>query len=75
MKLALRSSLLNDITKSCADLITASKNNHFKKLGHRLNDPLLAPKAYWSILNNFLGKKKIPLIPPILHNETFVTDF
>ena len=36
---------------------------------------MTGPKAYWSILNRFLGKKKIPVIPPLLVNGIFETVF
>ena len=39
-----------------------------------MNDPQTSTKSYWSILNKFLQKKKIPLIPPILSNGTFITN-
>ena len=31
-------------------------------------------KTYWSILETFYNDKKIPLIPPLLANDKFVTD-
>ena len=31
-------------------------------------------KTYWSILKSFYDDKKIPLIPPILVNNNFITD-
>ena len=31
-------------------------------------------KKYWSILHRFLHKRKIPTIPPMRHNNTFLTD-
>ena len=37
-------------------------------------DPSLGPKKYWSILNKFLQKKNIPVIPPLSENGTFVSD-
>ena len=36
--------------------------------------PLLQAKAYWSILKIFYNKNTIPLIPPLLVNDKFVTD-
>ena len=39
-----------------------------------MNDPLIAPKKYWSILQSFLHKRKMPKIPPTRHNNTFLTD-
>ena len=32
-------------------------------------------KAYWSLLKGFLNNKKIPLIPPLFHENCFITDF
>ena len=66
---------LEDVTRHFSELISSSQNSYFSKLAGKLNDPLLAPKAYWSILNRFLGKKKIPLIPPLFLNGNFVSDF
>ena len=43
-------------------------------LGNKLNNPQTGSKFYWSILNKFLQNKKIPLIPPILSNGTFITN-
>ena len=31
-------------------------------------------KTYWSILKTFYNDKKIPLIPPLLVNNNFITD-
>ena len=30
---------------------------------------------YWSILKTFFKNKKIPVIPPIFHDNKFITDF
>ena len=56
-------------------MISSSKDRHFSKLANKLDDPYIGPKTYWSILNGFLGKVKIPLIPPLLVNDLFETDF
>ena len=32
-------------------------------------------KAYWPLLRRLLNNKKIPLIPPLFHENKFVTDF
>ena len=45
------------------------------KLSSRLADPLTSPKTYWSILKAFLNNKKIPCIPPLFHENKFITDF
>ena len=36
---------------------------------------ITAPETYWSILKTFVNSSKIPLIPPLLGNNEFVTDF
>ena len=38
-------------------------------------DSTTSPKAYWSILKTILNNKKIPCIPPIYHNNNYITDF
>ena len=32
-------------------------------------------KTYWSLLKHFLNHKKVPLIPPLFHEDKFVTNF
>ena len=44
-------------------------------MADKLNSIQKSSKAYWSLLKSFLNNKKIPIIPPILHNNAFVTDF
>ena len=63
----------NVVTKFSANLILDAKTRYHSCLGNKLNNPQLGPKAYWSILNKFLDKKKIPLIP-LLFNNSFITN-
>ena len=55
--------------------IEESKKKYYTKLSSRLADPLTSPKTYWSILKTFLNIKKIPCIPPLFHENKFITDF
>ena len=64
-----------DNSEFLSKLITATKDSYFSNLGRRLNDPTTSPKTYWSILKRFLNKIKIPSIPPLLVDDSFVTDF
>ena len=64
---------LRNITIFSANLTIEGKTRYLSCHGNKLNDPQLGSKAYWSILNKFLHKKKIPLIPPLLVNNSFVT--
>ena len=52
-----------------------SQEKCYTKLSSRLADPLTSPKTCWSILKTFLNNKKIPCIPPLFHENKFVTDF
>ena len=38
-------------------------------------DPTIRPKACGSVLKTFLNNKKIPCIPPMYHNNNYITDF
>ena len=56
------------------ELVSTTKALYYEKLGKELNNPLLQAKPYWSILKTFYNGKKIPLIPPLLVDDKFVTD-
>ena len=62
--------LITDIN----DLISSTKNLYYENLAKKLNNPLLQGKTYWSILKTFYKEKKIPLIPPLLVDNNFVTN-
>ena len=67
--------LLNNKSTECFNLIVTAKENYQKEMTEKLDNPFTAPKAYWSILNNFLGKRKTPNIPPLIVNGFVVSDF
>ena len=56
-------------------LIVDSKNKYYSRMSVKLTDPKTSPKTYWSILKTFLNNKKIPCIPPIYHDNKFITNF
>ena len=56
------------------ELISSTKALYNENLAKKLNNPLLQVKTYWSILKTFYNDKKIPLIPPLLVDDKFVTD-
>ena len=57
-----------------SDLISRTKALYYENLAKKLNNPLLQAKTYWSILKTFYNDKKVPLIPPLLIDNKFVTD-
>ena len=65
---------LENLTTELNRLISSTKASYYENLGKKLNNPLLQAKAYWSILKTFYNDKKIPLIPPLLVNNNFITD-
>ena len=67
--------LLVKAVSEVSQLIEKNKDEYYYRLGKRLNDPSTRAKSYWTILKTFYNKRKIPRIPPLLVNNSFVTDF
>ena len=42
-----------------------AKKLHYSNLANSLNDPNIGQKRYWSIINQFLHRKKMSRIPPV----------
>ena len=57
--------LLNKCKRETCDLFSSAKESYYKNEEKKLLDPYLRPKNYWAILNIFLGKNKMPEIPPL----------
>ena len=68
------SRLLENVVNELNELISSTKTLYYENLAKKLNNPLLQTKTYWSILKTFYNDKKIPIIPPPLVNDKFVTD-
>ena len=47
---------------------------YYENLAKKINNPLLQAKTYLSILKSFYNDRKVPLIPPLLIDDKFVTD-
>ena len=56
------------------EMILNAKEKFLQNQGAKLADPAMGAKTYWKILNTFLNKCKIPRIPPLFTNNSFVTD-
>ena len=52
-----------------------ANQNYLRRVGHTLANPRTSCKHYWSLINSVLNKAKVPNIPPLLENGSFVTDF
>lgn len=52
-----------------------SKQQYYTGVARKLMNSRSSPKTYWSLLKTFRSKSKIPCIPPLYHNNKFVTNF
>ena len=66
---------LEESVRNLSDLILQTKTPYQENLEKKLHDPTLQSKTYWSILKGFYNGKRVTVIPPLLVNEKFVTDF
>ena len=56
-------------------LIEDAKRKYLPKAGNTLANPETPSKTYWTLINTVLNKAKIPIIPCLLENGLFITDF
>ena len=66
---------LNCLQDCLNDSIEASKQKYYGRMTNKLTNVEKSSKAYWSLLKTFLNNKKTPLIPPILYENCFITNF
>ena len=55
--------------------VETAKQQYFAKISKKLSDPNINSKTYCSMLKCFLTGKQVPCIPPIFHDNRFITDF
>ena len=55
--------------------ILEGKKNYILKMTTKLEYSNAAPKTYWAILNRLLYNKKIPAIPPLFVDGSFISDY
>ena len=67
--------LLTKFVSEVYQLIEKCKDEYYYRLGAQLNDPSRSAKSYWTTLKTFYNKRKIPFIPLLLVNNSYVTDF
>ena len=56
-------------------LIDTAKRQYYTGISMKLMDPTTSAKTYLSIFKRWLNDKKIPCIPPLFHDNKFITDF
>ena len=55
--------------------IESSKERYYTRIANRLNNTQKSSKTYWSFLKIFSNNKKLLLIPLLLQENCFITDF
>ena len=67
--------LFKNLQNQLIQSIHTAKQKYFNKISKKLCDSLTSTKCYWSLLKTILNQKKEQCIPPIFHNNKYVTDF
>ena len=62
-------------SEECTSLILEAKKTYILRMTSNLEDSNTASKTYWSILNRFPYNKKIPVLPPLLADGDFLSNF
>ena len=57
------------------ETLGSCKGKYYENIPKKLCSKATAPKYYWSLLKTMLNDKKVPWIPPIFHDNKFITDF
>ena len=65
---------VREIQNSTNKRIRDSQRSYFEKLGHNLSDPQIGQKNFWTAFKRLSNKKKLTNIPPIFHNNIFVSN-
>ena len=63
------------LQKELNSIIETNEQIYYSRLSKKLVDPMTSTKSYWSTLKVFLNNKKIPCIPPLRHQNKYVTNF
>ena len=71
----LRLKRLRSLRINLNNTIETTKEQYFANIANKLSNPNISSKNYWSILKSFLKDKKVSCIPPIFHENRFITVF
>ena len=66
---------LENLTTELSNLIRDTKTEYHRKIAAKLVNPSTSAKTYWSIVKTFANAKKVPVIPPLLINNEFISNF
>ena len=66
---------LENLTTDLSHLICDTKTEYYGKLAIKLVNASTSAKTYWSILKTFANGRKVPVTPPFLINNEFISNF
>ena len=66
---------IESLTTELLNLVRDTKTEHHSKLAAKLVNPSTSAKTYWSILKTFANGWKVSVIPPLLINNEFISNF
>ena len=66
---------LQSMVNEPSEIISKRKDDYHEEFSKKINDPETSSKAYWSILKSFYSGNKVPLISPLLVNDSLVSNF
>ena len=66
---------VREIQNSTSKLIREAKRAYFQKLGDELSNPQTGQKRFWTAFKRITNNKKITNIPPLIENDTYITNF
>ena len=67
--------VLDNVSRYLNEEIELSKQKYYNDLSSKLNDPLTNRKKYWTLLKTLINGKKVPVIPPLLINNLYISNF
>ena len=66
---------LENLTTELPNLTLDTKIEYHSKLAAKLVSPSTSAKTYWSNLKTFANGRKVPVMPPLLINNEFISNF
>ena len=66
--------ILDNVSRHLNEQIELSKQEYYHKLSIQLNNPFTSRKKYWTLLKTLINGKKVPVIPPLLVNNIYISN-
>ena len=74
-KIATEKDRVNQIQSETNSIISNAKSKYTNDLGDKICNSNSGTKCFWSAFKTLLNKKKISNIPPLIENNTYITNF